>query len=45
MKWFGNYVVGPRNIKIYRTVVLPIVFYECETWSLTLWEEKEAEGV
>jgi len=30
-----------RNIKIktYRTIVLPIVLYGCETWSLTLWEE------
>ena len=26
-------------IKIYRTVILPLVFYGCETWSLTLREE------
>jgi len=25
--------------KIYRTVILPIVLYGCETWSLTLREE------
>jgi hypothetical protein len=30
-----------RNIKIkaYRTVILPVVLYGCETWSLTLREE------
>ena len=27
------------KIKIYRTIILPIVLYECETWSLTLREE------
>jgi hypothetical protein len=27
------------KIKIYKTVVLPVVLYECETWSLTLREE------
>ena len=25
--------------KIYRTITLPVVLYECETWSLTLQEE------
>jgi hypothetical protein len=24
------------KIKIYRTITLPVVLYECETWSLTL---------
>jgi hypothetical protein len=24
------------KIKIYKTVILPVVFYGCETWSLTL---------
>ena len=28
------------KIKIYRTVVLPVVLYGCETWSLTLREER-----
>jgi hypothetical protein len=28
------------KIRVYRTVVLPVVLYECETWSLTLREEK-----
>jgi hypothetical protein len=27
------------KIKIYRTVILPIVLYGCETWSLTLRKE------
>jgi hypothetical protein len=31
----------PKNlkIKIYKTVILPLVLYGCETWSLTLREE------
>jgi hypothetical protein len=28
------------KIKIYRTIILPIVAYGCETWSLTLREER-----
>jgi hypothetical protein len=28
------------KIKIYRTIILPVVLYECETWSLTLKEER-----
>jgi hypothetical protein len=27
------------KIKIYRTVILPVVLYGCETWSLALREE------
>jgi hypothetical protein len=27
------------EIKIYKTVILPVVLYGCETWSLTLGEE------
>jgi len=27
------------KIKIYRTIILPVVVYGCETWSLTLREE------
>jgi hypothetical protein len=27
------------NIKINRTIILPVVLYGCETWSLTLREE------
>ena len=29
------------KIKIYRTINLPFVLYECETWSLILREEKK----
>jgi len=29
------------KIKIYRTVILPVVMYGCETWSLTLREERK----
>jgi len=27
------------KIKMYRTIILPVVLYGCETWLLTLWEE------
>jgi hypothetical protein len=27
------------NVKIYKTIILPVVLYGCETWSLTLREE------
>ena len=32
----------PKNLKfeIYRTTILPVVLYGCETWSLTLREER-----
>jgi hypothetical protein len=26
-------------VKIYKTIILPVVLYGCETWSLTLREE------
>jgi len=29
------------NIKIHRTIILPVVLYGCETWSLTLREERK----
>jgi hypothetical protein len=28
-----------KNIRIYKTIILPVVLYGCETWSLTLREE------
>jgi len=28
------------NIKLYRIIILPIVLYGCESWSLTLREER-----
>jgi len=29
------------KIKIYRTIILPVVLYRCETWSLTLREGRK----
>ena len=29
------------KIKIYRTLILPVALYVCETWSLTLREERK----
>ena len=29
------------KIKIYRTIILPVVLYGCEIWSLTLREERK----
>jgi len=29
------------KIKIHKTIILPIVLYGCETWSLTLREERK----
>jgi hypothetical protein len=28
------------KIRIYKTIILPVVLYRCETWSLTLREEQ-----
>jgi len=33
------------NIKIYRTVIMRVVLYGCETWSLTLREERRLRGL
>jgi hypothetical protein len=29
------------KIRVYRTIILPVVLYGCETWSLTLKEEQK----
>jgi hypothetical protein len=29
-----------KNIKLYKTIISPAVLYGCETWSLTLREER-----
>ena len=36
-----SFFLLPKNlkIKIYRTIIRPVVWYGCETWSLTLREE------
>ena len=38
---FNLAVVLSKNlkIKIYKTIILPVVLYGCEIWSLTLTEE------
>jgi hypothetical protein len=30
---------GNLKIRIYKTIILPVILYGCETWSLTLREE------
>jgi len=37
---FSRLLFKNTKIKIYRTVILPVVLYGCETWSLTLREER-----
>jgi len=36
----GNIISKNLKIKIYRYIILPVVLYGCETWSLTLREEQ-----
>ena len=36
----GNCRNKKLKIKMYRTIILPVVLYGCETWSLTLREER-----
>ena len=36
----SNLLFKNLKIKIYRTIILPVVLYGCETWSLTLREER-----
>ena len=35
------YYVITLKIKIYRTIILPVVLYGCEAWSLTLQVERK----
>jgi len=35
-----QFAIQNLKIKIYRTIILPVVLYGCETWSLTLREER-----
>jgi hypothetical protein len=37
-----SFFLLPKNveIKIYRAIILPVVLYGCETWSLTQIEER-----
>ena len=36
-----HFAVQKFKIKIYRTIILPVALYGCETWSLTLREERK----
>jgi hypothetical protein len=36
---FSSLLSKNTKIKIYRTIILPVVLYGCETWSLTLREK------
>jgi hypothetical protein len=42
---FGSQFLSSRllsrniNVKIYKAIILPVVLYGCETWSITLREE------
>ena len=38
---FSRLLSKNLKIKIYRTIILPFVLYGCETWSLTLREERK----
>jgi hypothetical protein len=37
-----HFVLSPAvkivNVRIYKTIILPVVLYGCETWSLTVRE-------
>ena len=33
------------KINVYRTIILPVVLYGCETWSLTLRKERRMRRV
>ena len=35
-----QFAIKKLKIKIYRIIILPIVLYRCETWSLMLREER-----
>jgi hypothetical protein len=38
--FFFQFAIQNIKINIYRSVILPFVLYGCETWSLTLREER-----
>jgi hypothetical protein len=39
LNYFIFFCLLSKNIKvrIHKTIILPVVLYGCETWSLTLW--------
>jgi hypothetical protein len=36
---YSHLLTKSIKIRIHKTIILPVVLYECETWSLTLTEE------
>jgi hypothetical protein len=38
--WNSRLLSKNLKIRTYRTIILPVVLYGCETWSLTLKEER-----
>ena len=36
----SSFLYKKKKIKIYRTIIMPVVLYGFETWSLTLREER-----
>ena len=38
---FSKLLSKTLKIKIYKTMILPVVLYGCETWSLILREERK----
>ena len=39
----SSLVLNSMKIEIHRTIILPVVLYECETWSITLREDDRVE--
>ena len=37
---FTIFLLQNSKIKVYRSIILPVALYGCETWSLTLKEER-----
>jgi hypothetical protein len=35
-----QFAIKKLKIKVYRIIILPVVLYGCETWSLTMMEER-----
>ena len=40
LPFLSNFISKNIEIKMYRTVNLPVVLYGCDTWSVTLREER-----
>jgi hypothetical protein len=41
LKEITTIIIINVNIRIYKTIILPVVLHGCETWSLTLREEQK----